>query len=397
MEAVRKKLLFISSQLPFPPLSGGVIKSFKLLEYFSNHYQTTLACPLKFDDAEHIGELQHMLPNLTILARQTQIERNAFNWLQSMLHGKTMNEWRSFNKRLYNDIQEVLNEADIVFIDHYEVFQYLPPTLSTKVVLHTHNAEGQIWHRYAAITSNVLKRQLIRLESKRIEQKEKLYAQKADLVLAAPADINYLKTAQAAPFIPTYHLGNDHLLNLPNLNYAETENTLMYVGTLTWEANVDGLLWFKRNVWPQLTANNSTLEFVIIGKNPDERLLQWANNDNQVRVTGFVPDLEPYYQKARLFMVPLRFGSGMKVKILDAFYRGLPVATTGIGMESIDAFDNEHALVEDDANLLGEKILNLMGNQKDWERISVNSRLLAKEKYTWLQHLKNLHNAIEQL
>lgn len=397
MEAVKKKLLFISSQLPYPPLSGGVIKSFKLLQYFAGQYHTTLACPLKFDDAEHLEALQQKLPEVRILAEPTQIERNGPNWLKSIIRGKTMNEWRSFNPVLSKWIHDVLDSADFILIDHYEVFQYLPKTLSAKLVLHTHNAESQIWHRYAAITPNVLKRALIRFESKRIERKEKEYAQRADVVWAAPGDMDYLKTNEAALFIPTYHLGNDELLNRSALNYADTGNILMYVGTLTWEANVDGLLWFKRNVWPQLIASNPTLEFVIIGKNPDERLLQWARTDTQVRVTGFVADLEPYYQKARLFIVPLRFGSGMKVKILDAFYRGLPVATTSIGMESIDAFDNEHALIADDPKLLCEKMDHLLKNQSDWERISAKSRALARKKYTWKQHLEFLHSAIEQL
>ena len=394
---MKKKLLFISSQLPYPPLSGGVIKSFRLLKYFSQCYETTLACPLKFEDSDHLHELQQQLPDMRVIAEDTQIERSPFNWLKSIVNGKTMNEWRSFNTKLLALIREAIAQADIILVDHYEVFQYLPDNVPGKVILHTHNAESQIWGRYAGITSNPIKKWLIKFESKRIEKKEQYYAQKADLVLSAPADIDFIKTGKAAPFIPTYHLGNDQMLQREQLQYDETSNILMYVGTLTWEANVDGLLWFKEQVWPDVKAKNQDIEFIIIGKNPDERLLQWAKTDDQVKVPGFVADLEPFYHKARIFVVPLRFGSGMKVKILDAFYRGLPVATTSIGMESIDALDNEHALIADSPEQFGQKINHLLSHKRDWERLSENSRTLASERYTWQQHLKDLHRAIEQL
>lgn len=397
METVKRELLFISSQLPYPPLSGGVIKSFRLLNYFSLHYNVSLACPLKLDDAEHKNALQRALPNVKIYSFKTQVERSGLNWVKSLFQGKTLNEFRSFNASMAEQVKTLSQGANLIFVDHYEVFQYLPKVYSGKVILHTHNAEGQIWKRYAEINSNSIKRILIGLEARRIEDREKHYASIADLVLAAPNDIQFLKTANSALFVETYHLGNDELLKLPALDFNQTKNALMYVGTLTWEANVDGLLWFREQVWPSIVAKNPDTEFFIIGKNPDDRLVDWATKDPRVIVTGFVEDLDPYYQKARVFVVPLRFGSGMKVKILDAFYRGLPVSTTEIGIESIHAKHEQEVMVASNPEEMAHQISLLLDSKDLWVKMSRSSRVLAEAKYQWATHLIHLKNSIDEL
>lgn len=393
-----KKMLFITSQLPYPPQSGGVIKSWKLVEFFSKQYELTIVCPLKFDDARHVECFKKALPNAVLWSEEVNKARSAFNWVKSLLQGKTINEYRSYAKGLTNKMDRAIHDFNLVFVDHYEVFQYCPQKLEIPVILHTHNAESQIWIRYADVVENPAKRFFIKSEAKRIERAEKKYSERADLVFAAPNDIQYLQEdGKNDKFKPTYHLGHDAMLGLPPLAFHKTELSILYVGTLTWEANVEGLLWFRETAWNTLKKQFPDLIFHLIGKSPDQRLKDWAEEDENVKLHGFIEDLEPFYQRCRAMVVPLRFGSGMKVKILDAFYRGIPVVTTKMGAESLRVENGEHLLFSDDPIEIQTHMAILLKDEAVWTNISTNSRNLAHKNYQWADHLSQIQSQISQL
>jgi len=96
-----------------------------------------------------------------------------------------------------------------------------------------------------------------------------------------------------------------------------------------------------------------------------------------------VDDLEPYFQQHRVFIAPLRFGAGMKVKVLNAMCRGIPTVTTSVGSEGMAVTNDIHLSIADDAQTMTESINNLLVNQSDWEFMEKNSRHIVKEKYTW--------------
>ena len=139
-----------------------------------------------------------------------------------------------------------------------------------------------MWQRLAEIDKNPVKKALIQLESYRIRKTEKTYSDRASLILAAPNDIE-----------PTYLLGEDFLLDSPDIDFKETEECLLFVGTLTWEANIDGLLWFLNNVYPKVIAKCPGLKFYIVGKKPDSRLVSKSKELPSITLTGYEKELEP--------------------------------------------------------------------------------------------------------
>ena len=112
-------------------------------------------------------------------------------------------------------------------------------------------------------------------------------------------------------------------------------------------------------------------------------------------LTGFAEDLEPYYARCRVFVAPLRFGSGMKVKIVNAFYRGIPVVTTPTGAESLDVQHMQHAAIADNPETMAELCSLLLRDMGAWERLRNNSRHLAARRYTWQQVFDNLEKALQ--
>jgi glycosyltransferase involved in cell wall biosynthesis len=154
------------------------------------------------------------------------------------------------------------------------------------------------------------------------------------------------------------------------------------------------VVWFNKEIWPQVKANHPGIKLVIIGKHADGRLKEIAKADNQVELTGFVENVEPYFRKSRVFITPLRFGSGIKVKVINALYRGIPCVTTSIGTEGLKVKDGESIFIKDQPEAFVKAIDTLLTDKNTWEKIRTNSREIARQYYTWEAVLENIERAI---
>ena len=395
-----KKLLFLTTQLPYPPESGGVIKSFHLLQHFCLHYTVTLATLLKNDDKDYQSTLLTKVSLAEFIGEEIVSERNAVNYLKSVLARKTLNEYRNFSIEFAAKIEAQLITTDVVFIDHFEMFQYVPNNYSGKVVFHEHNAEWLLWERFSKIEANPIKSFLLGFESKRIRKKEIDFVNRSNITFASPNDKNELQKngAELKKLKETYHLGNDNLLKLSDPNYSDLPHDIIFMGTLSWEANVDGLLYFLSDVFPEILKVDAGLKFNIVGRNPDSRLIEASEKYTEnIVFHGFVDSIEDVFKLGRVFILPLRFGSGMKVKCLDALYAGMPVVTTSIGAEGIDLKHDEHALICDDSDEFSTSVLELLSNSVKWKTMSKASRALANQKYTWQTHLKEIEKELNSI
>lgn len=393
-----KNLLFITSELPFPPQSGGKVKTLKMLQALSKRYRITLACPLKLDDADHLDAFKAVSPCVRHITQSVAVTRSAGNLIKSYLRGVPLNTLRTSSAALRSRIAAVADEHDVVLLDHFETAPYLPESYKGLVLYHAHNAYFKLWDRFAAQPGNPALRLAAKLESIRVRRAEVALSQRADLVFAAPNDAAELVRAGAEGhrMHDTYHLGDDSQLNLPRLRFEDTQKKLMYVGFLGWEANVQGLLWFIQSVWPVLVRRHRDLRFDIVGKNPDDRLVEAVRPHPGIRLRGFVEDLETVYHDSRVSVAPLLFGSGMKVKVLDAMARGMPVVTTDIGAEGIDIVNGAHMLVENDPHSMAMQIDRLLTDPGLWEVLNNRSRQLIADRYTWARLFEQMILTMEQ-
>lgn len=380
-------LLFVTPELPYPARSGGKLKSLKLLKHLATQNAVTVVCPLKAEDQKHLAafrkEIGAQLEN--IICVPVNVPRTALNLGRSYLKNQPLNVLRTASSALHRRVNEIEGNFDTVFLDHFEVFQYLPLQHKGAVVYHAHNAYHKMWERYAETITNPLIKTAAKLEAVRIRRYERQICARADLVLAAPGDIAALieAGADAGKMKETYHLGDDSQLALPDLEFNEQGTSLVYVGYLGWEANVLGLLWFIEKVWPELMRQRPELSLKIVGKDADDRLVQIVSQHENITLVGFVDDLDSVFSEASLCVAPLTFGSGMKVKVLSAMARGIPVATTRIGAESIEVKHREHLMIADAPSEMADHILELLSCRATWERLATSSRQRIKEKYTW--------------
>lgn len=393
-----KKILLLTPTLPYPPISGGVIKSFKVVQYLSKQYEVSVACLLKNEDTAYIDEFRKVVQLNQLITEECNIPRSVKNLVLSNLQNIPLNLYRNKSATFKAKVNAVIHQHDVVFCDHYVMFQYIPNDYKGKIILHEHNCEYLIWKRFADIEKNSLKKMALLNQANRIKSYERKICDRAAIVLAAPNDTDELVKigAQKEKFIETYHLGDDNLLSLPNLEYDNTELALLYVGTLSWEANIDGLVWFNQDIWQKIKQQFPNIKLYIVGKHPDARIKEMAAKDNSIILTGFVEDIEPYFRQARIFITPLRFGSGIKVKVVNALYRGIPCVTTSIGTEGLKVKDGEHIAIKDTPDAYVAAVADLLNNKTLWSQFRDNARKVAKKYYTWEYVLENIKKAIEK-
>ncbi|CAN5790640.1 hypothetical protein BH23CHL8_BH23CHL8_09920 [soil metagenome] len=157
------------------------------------------------------------------------------------------------------------------------------------------------------------------------------------------------------------------ILNVPDALHREAQadlsgrRAIMCLGSFTHEPNVDAASVLVAEVMPVVWARFPEAEVMVIGQDPPPAV-QALTADPRVEVTGHVPDLEPYWARARLLAAPLRYGAGVKGKVISALAAGVPVVTTSIGNEGIDLVDGRHAFIADAPHELAERICDLLAD-----------------------------------
>ncbi|MAY83230.1 MAG: glycosyl transferase [Flavobacteriales bacterium] len=395
----KQSILFISTQLPYPPKSGGTIKSWNYISHLTKQFDVGLACFLKEDDNSHLAEFKTKLQLKDCLTESLNMPRNIFSLVGSYLFSNSLNLYRNRSASFRSKVNELSVNYDMILIDHYEMFQYVPANYSGKVIVHTHNAEFALWQRMAELSANPLIKLALNMESRRVKNYESKIFRKADLVYATPSDIESFKEAgiNSEKFAKTYHLGNEELLYLPAIEYEQTEKSLVFMGTLSWEPNIDGLLWFIEEVYPSIIEKHPDLKLYVLGKQSDDRLSKLSRDYSGIHLCGFIEDIDQYLRKSRVFIAPLRFGSGMKVKVLEGMYRGLPMVTTEVGAEGLEVKNEQHMIITDDATEYAKSCIRLIEDKDLWMRLSESSRKLASDKYTWEPLFKEMDEALGKL
>ncbi len=380
-----KKILFLAHQLDYPPVSGGAVKRWEMAEYLSRHYDLAVCVFFADNFDRREAMLLSKIRTTAFYGEMLSRPRTIRNLLKSYFKHMPLSLYRNYSATFKAHVEQIADGYDILFLDSLIMAPYIPEGFGGRIILHAHNAEYVIWEKLAHLERNPIKKLVIYLESKRIKAWETAAGKKAHGILAAPNDRLDLLRLGTRPekFYETFHLGDARLLDLPGIDFDRTQVTLLYVGTLSWEPNSDGLTWFITHVWDRLKAQNPQLRFYIVGAAPGNALQRLVASKADIILTGFVADLTPYYDQCRVFVAPVRFGGGIKVKIINALYRGIPVATTPTGTAGLALKDRVHAIISEDPGKMAGDIHSLLTDKPLWQAIQKNARCLAKEAYTW--------------
>jgi len=160
------------------------------------------------------------------------------------------------------------------------------------------------------------------------------------------------------------------------------ENSVLWLGHMDVHTNKDAVLYFWREIFPLLQKQYPQVRMTFVGSAPPKEIADAAKKNGNIKVTGFVDDVRPYMDEAEVMVVPLRIGSGTRLKILDAMAMGKAIVSTSVGCEGLEVTDGENILIADAPEEFAAKTIDLLRNPEVRKSIEKKSRELAAT-YDW--------------
>jgi len=158
--------------------------------------------------------------------------------------------------------------------------------------------------------------------------------------------------------------------------------SFLFVGTLGYYPNEDAVRYFGSEILPYIRRlTRSDFAVSVVGTGASRRLRQTAA-DCGMQMIGEVPDIAPWYQRSSAVVVPVRAGGGTRIKVLEAFSHRRPVVSTSVGIEGIDATDNEHVLIGDTPEDFAERCVRLMSDRVLRDQLAENAFSLVRQCYS---------------
>jgi glycosyltransferase involved in cell wall biosynthesis len=158
------------------------------------------------------------------------------------------------------------------------------------------------------------------------------------------------------------------------------EPIVMFLGSMDWEANIDGVLYFCRDIWPQVKQAVPNARFRIVGRSPDARIKQLASDD--IEVTGRVESVIEHLREAAVFVVPLRIGGGTRLKIYEAMAMRKAAVSTTVGAEGLDVNHGRDILLEDDPQSFANGVIELLRDPVKRQQMEIAAGKQAA-RYDW--------------
>jgi polysaccharide biosynthesis protein PslH len=278
---------------------------------------------------------------------------------------------------------------DIVQLESVHLAGYLPAIRSAPhpphlIVCDWHNIESEVLRRYSETTRSIARRIYARHASRKLEQYERRFLGQCALHIAVSGrDADTLRRFDADAQVAVIENGVDALQFADADGESDSRRRrVLFVGAMDYHANIEGAIFFARDVWPELAKSLPDAVFTIVGRNPAATVRSLADGE-RIEVTGTVPDVRPYYRDAWLAVVPLRVGGGTRLKILEAMAAGVPVISTALGAEGLSAKPGQDYLLADSAAEMAHAALTLARDPAHHARIAAAGRELARSRYDW--------------
>ena len=380
------KILFLTTELPYPLDSGGKIRTYNMLEGLSDKFNIDVIC---FSEKENINyeieKLKRICRDIQVVRKIYTNKKSKITLIKNLLKSIILNKpfiITKFSDNSYKKIVKVKlesNKYSKIIVDHLQVAQFINEDLMKKAILSEHNCEYLILKRMYEETNNIIKKMYLKCEYEKLKKYEKKVCKHINkVILLSEEDKKALVDSD-------YNGENVHLIPISvDTEYVKTrknikarKNNILFMGTMSWLPNEQGILWFLENVWSKLQEDGYKL--YIVGKNPSNEIIKYKSSS--VIVTGYVDDINEYIEKCDFCIVPLFIGGGMRVKILESMAKKIPTISTTVGAEGISVKDGINILIANTPDEFIAKIKEL-DNDELYNSIIENASKIIYEKYS---------------
>jgi glycosyltransferase involved in cell wall biosynthesis len=394
------RILWVKAGKLLPVDTGGKIRSYNLLRQLAVRNELTLLSYYgEARDPDYDAEIRRRFPGAETIYTGVP-EASASHYVRHALSRTPYAVAKFTSTPVRERVAGLLagGRLDVAVCDFLSASANFPRTFDTPCVLFQHNVESVLWRRQAAHEPNPMKRLAFAAEAWKMARYERATVARFPHVVAVSDRDRDEMAAMADPsrisVVPT---GVDVAQYRTAAGREDDRRTVMFLGSMDWEANIDAVEHFCRRTWPAIRAKVPDAHFLIVGRNPHPRVLALASES--VEVTGTVPSVVEYLARAAVVVVPLRIGGGTRLKIFEAMAAGRAVVSTSIGAEGLDVTGGRDLLLADDDANFAKAVVDLL-HDDNRRRALGRAAAEAAARYDWpaiaQQFERILHHATEQ-
>jgi glycosyltransferase involved in cell wall biosynthesis len=397
----KKRILFLTHVLPYPLDAGAKVRAYYMLRHLAQRHSVTLFSMVRETDpesaADHLAEfcddVGTMLIRRSIADDVRALLASLRTGLPVLIVRDRLPAFRACIQRLVQD-----KTFDAIHVDQIKTAQHVEGLTDLPRLMDMHNVYYEMIEGMARLATSPWRRWLLRREARTMARYEGRACGVFNEIISVTEDnarrlrdmTGGARRVTAIPICvdPT---------QTPMIAPSDEARDLLCLGAMFYPPNVDGVLWFVRDILPKIRTQVADVRLRIVGPRPDRAILRAAAGDSLIQVTGHVEDLTPHWAATAAAVVPLRAGSGMRVKILDAMARGIPVVSTRLGAEGISARHDEHLLLADSAAELASSVVRLLRDVDLRRRLARDARRLVETQYDWRQRYAEVDAVYERL
>jgi glycosyltransferase involved in cell wall biosynthesis len=395
-----RRVLFLTHEPPFPPVSGARIRTWNLMRQLNEQGWRVSLFGLVTSEEERtaaagpLGQLcDEVLLHVLPATRRARYRRLA----------GALARREAFQSRYFHDAagaaalraSGLFERADAIVVSLLYMHPYLPPSLDERAVFDTHNSEV---HRLGSMVraAPLSPRGVVaRLQAAPVERLERAFTRRAARTIAVSEPERAYFDAIAPGRVDLVPNGVD-CSGLAFRAEQPREPELLFVGSMGYGANQDGVGWFTADVLPRLERPG--LRFTVVGAGAPRSLQRRLGRaPATTELTGFVERTDPYFDRARVMVVPLRIGGGTRLKILEALARGVPVVSTSLGCEGLDLRHGHDLLVGDGPEAFATAVGELLDDDRRCRELAERGVATVRSRYDWPLVGRQLAEALERV
>lgn len=371
----KEKILILSHEVPMYDKGAGEVRTHWLAKTLTKYYTVVLLCYVGVE--KYVRAFQEM--GITVFQEFLKPSQGG-EVKECPIDFKALFTHNNFKIILFNRYEPAAR-----YIDYIQKFS--PKSL---LVVDSQDIHFLREEREAA----VLKRDDLLWKAQQTKKEELATYEKMDVIVTVTDEDRERILAESSDLDVRTIPGHGGYKLIDGSVDSERED-LIFIGGFRHTPNVDAIQYFCKEIFPLIKKELPDVKLFVVGSNPPPEVLALRGED--IIVTGYVPDIQPYLRSCRISVAPLRYGAGMKGKIADSMAAGLPVVTTSIGAEGMGLIAGVHLLVADDPVDFAKAVVLLYKDKALWKRLSQNGRRFVQEKYNpevlekrWVQLLNSL-------
>ncbi|HSE20213.1 MAG TPA: glycosyltransferase family 4 protein [Pyrinomonadaceae bacterium] len=384
------KILWLKTELLHPVDKGGKIRTYHLLKHLkTNHHITYLTLDDGAAPPEAVTSATEYCHDLIRIPHLTRPKFSAGFYAELALNIASPLPYAILkykSEAMTRAITETTSKDgfDVVVSDFLAPAVNLPRDLQTPVVLFQHNVEAEIWRRHYEVQQNPLKRRYLYWQWRKMQRFERDACRRVDSVIAvSEADSKMMEREYGVAKVYDIPTGVDVDFFKRKNGAIGRVNSLVFTGSMDWLPNQDAMRYFIDDILPIVRQRIPDVHLTIVGRNPYPSLIELAQRDPGITVTGRVDDVRGYIEEAVAFIVPIRIGGGTRLKIYEAMAMETPVISTTIGAEGLPLHDSVHLRIADDPEAFAAAVVKVLSDSAFAARLGTSAAQLVRQNFGW--------------